>query len=199
MKAGIIVNKEKRQVIKICNSPEMFKKELYIYKKKLPFTPRLLDNDGKNTLILEYIEGIPIIDLAQPDFVKITQLLISLHSIESKQGKCICHFDNNPNNYIFANSKYYMLDFSEWVYDFPETDLIHFLLFWASSYNAAKFKAVFKQVTNTYKEKRMINPLEWELMIPEIVSRFDARRSKFGKKQAHSDISKNREMLKNII
>jgi len=199
MKAELIINKEKGQVIKICNSPAMFKKEIFIYKKKLPFTPRLIDNDGKNTLILEYIDGIPIMDLAQPDFKKVTELFIELHSIETKNGKCICHFDNNPKNYLFANGKYYMLDFSEWVYDFPETDLIHFLLFWASSYSFAKFKNIFKIVVNTYKDKRIINPLEWELMIPEIILRFDARRQKFGKKQSHPDVLENREYIKNII
>ena len=92
-----------------------------------------------------------------------------------------------------------MLDFSEWIYDYPETDLIHFLLFWASAYNADKFKFVFDQVISTYKTKRMINPLEWELMIPEIIFRFDSRRKRFGKRQTHPDITKNREFLKNII
>ncbi|MBT3755294.1 MAG: hypothetical protein HOG24_03325 [Candidatus Cloacimonetes bacterium] len=199
MKTEIIINKEKKQVIKICDSPKMFKKEMYIYKKRLPFTPKLIDNDGKNTLMLEYIEGTPVMDLAQPNFAKITELFINLHSLESKNGKCICHYDNNPKNYLFAEGKYYMLDFSEWVYDYPETDLIHFLLFWASAYNSVKFKHVFEQVISTYKAKRMINPLEWELIIPEIILRFDSRRIEFGKKQTHPDITKNREILRNII
>ena len=199
MKSEIIIKKGKRQVIKICNSPKMFKKELYIYKKKLPFTPRLIDNDGKNTLILEYLDGCSIIDLVEPNFIEITELMVDLHSLESKGDKCICHYDNNPNNYLYANGKYYMLDFSEWIYDYPETDLIHFLLFWASAYNADKFKFVFDQVISTYKTKRMINPLEWELMIPEIIFRFDSRRKRFGKRKTHPDITKNREFLKNII
>ncbi|MDP8203286.1 MAG: hypothetical protein P9L95_02000 [Candidatus Tenebribacter mawsonii] len=199
MKSEVIINKEKKQVIKICNSPKMFKKELYIYKKRLPFTPKLIDNDGKNTLMLDYIEGTPIVDLAQPNFVKITELIINLHSLESKNGKCICHYDNNPKNYLYADGKYYMLDFSEWIYDYPESDLIHFLLFWASTYNAIKFKHVFEKVISTYKAKRLINPLEWELILPEIILRFDSRRREFGKKQTHPDISTNREILKNII
>jgi thiamine kinase-like enzyme len=149
--------------------------------------------------MLEYIEGTPVMDLAQPNFAKITELFINLHSLESKNGKCICHYDNNPKNYLFAEGKYYMLDFSEWVYDYPETDLIHFLLFWASAYNSVKFKHVFEQVISTYKAKRMINPLEWELIIPEIILRFDSRRIEFGKKQTHPDITKNREILRNII
>ena len=199
MKSEIIINKEKRQVIKICNSSKMFKKELYIYKKKLPYTPKLIDNDSKNTLILEYLNGISIMDMTEPNFIEITELMVNLHSLESKNDKCICHFDNNPKNYLFANGKYYMLDFSEWIYDYPETDLIHFLLFWASAYSSDKFKFIFEQVISTYRTKRMINPLEWELMIPEIVLRFDSRRRRFGKKQTHPDISINREILRNII
>ena len=89
MKSNIIIQKEKKQVIKICNSPKMFNKELYIYKKKLPFTPKLLDHDGKITLMLEYIDGISIGDLAQPDFEHIAQIYVKLHLLENKQGKCI--------------------------------------------------------------------------------------------------------------
>ena len=79
-----------------------------------------------------------------------------------------------------------MLDFSEWIYDYPETDLIHFLLFWASAYNSDKFKVIFEQIVNTYKTKNMINTLEWELLIPEMILRFDSRRKKFGKKQTQN-------------
>jgi len=199
MKAEIIINKEKKQVIKICNSSKMFKKELFIYKSKLPFTPKLIDNDGKNTLMFEYINGISIMDMAEPDFVKITQMLIGLHSLESKGDKCICHYDNNPKNYLYADGRYYMLDFSEWIYDYPETDLIHFLLFWASASDSKRFRDIFVQIVNTYRSKRMINSLEWKLMIPEIFFRFDSRRRKYGKIQTHPDISINREIIKNIF
>ncbi|MCF7858142.1 MAG: phosphotransferase [Candidatus Cloacimonetes bacterium] len=199
MKNEIIINKNKRQVIKICNTPKMFKKELYIYKYHLPYTPRLIDNDGKNTLILEYIDGIPIFDMAEPDFVKITKLIMHFHSIEPQGNKCICHYDNNPRNFLFSNGKYYILDFSEWIYDYPETDLIHFLLFCASEYNLSKFRKVFKQVTETYRSARMINPLEWELLIPEVIFRFDSRRKKFHKYKDNPDLSENRDFLKNIL
>ncbi|OPX27955.1 MAG: hypothetical protein B1H06_04310, partial [Candidatus Cloacimonas sp. 4484_143] len=76
---------------------------------------------------------------------------------------------------------------------------IHFLLFWASEYNSDKFKFIFEQIVSTYRAKRMINPLEWELMIPEVIVKFDSRRRKFGKNQTHPDIAKNREFLRNII
>ncbi len=198
MRSNVIIQKEKKQVIKICNSPKMFKKELYIYQKKLPFTPKLLDHDGKITLMLEYIEGISIGDLAQPDFAHIAQIYAELHLLENKQGKRICHVDNNPKNYLFANNKYYMLDFSDWDYKQPETDLIHFLLFWASIYNKVKFKLAFRQLMDGYMKKATINPLEWELLIPELIERFDGRRNKFGKRETNPDIMINRETIKNI-
>ena len=176
----------------------MFQKELYIYQKKLPFIPKLLDHDNKNTLMLEYIEGTPIAELVQPDFSKIAKIYINLHSIESKDGKCICHYDNNPKNYLFFRNKYYMLDFSEWEYNFPETDLIHFLLFWASIYDKEQFNKTFRKLINSYMAKATINPLEWELLIPEVTERFDNRRRKFGKIEKNPDTKINRETLKNI-
>ncbi|MDP8267626.1 MAG: hypothetical protein P9L97_02745 [Candidatus Tenebribacter davisii] len=199
MKSEIIINKQNNQVIKICNSPKMFKKELFIYKKKLPFIPRLIDHDGKNTLILEYIDGIPIIDLAQPNFEKITELMLKFHALESKGDKCLCHSDNNPKNYLYSNGDYFMLDFSEWDYDYPESDIIHFLLFWASEYEYTKFKFVFEQVINTYRQKKIINPLEWQMILPEIIEKFDYRRKKFGKTKTHPHILQNRELMREIL
>ena len=198
MKENIIIQKSKKQVIKICNSPKEFQKELYVYQKNFFFTPKLLDNDGKNTLILEYIHGIPIIDLAKPDFAKIAGIISKLHSSENKLGKCICHFDNNPKNYIFADD-YYMLDFSLWRYDYPETDLIHFLLFWASIYKSNTFKTIFREFMDSYQQTSVINQIEWELLMPEVIERFDARRRKFGKKEINPDLINNRKILKNIF
>lgn len=198
MKSDIIIQKDKGQVIKICKSPEMFKNELYIYQKKLSFTPRLLDHDGKNTLILEYIEGIPIGELAEPDFGKIADLFLQLHSLENKKDLVICHYDNNPKNYLFSKGRYYFIDFDEWRYQKPEFDLIHFLLFWASIYSRPKFEIAYKKFISSYMQKGSINPLEWELMIPEVIDIFDNRRIKYGKLEYNTDVSLNRERLKNI-
>ncbi len=128
MKSNIIIQKEKNQVIKICRNNREFKKELYIYEKKPYFAPRLLDHNNSNTLILEYIDGIPIIEMVKPDFSKLALLFSELHSFESEKGKKICLKDSNPRNFLYSEkqAKYYMLDFSEWEYDYPEADLIHF-------------------------------------------------------------------------
>ena len=175
MKTNIIIQKKKKQVIKICQTPKQFQKEIYIYRKNFDFTPKLLDDDGKNTLILEYIPAKSITNLVKPNFSKIAKIIAEFHLSENKRGKCICHFDNNPKNYLFAE-KYYMLDFSNWKYDYPEIDLIHFLLFWASIYKTSQFEIIFREFISGYKKYAQINPLEWELLIPEITERFDSRR-----------------------
>ena len=198
MKANIVIQKKKGQVIKICNSPKMFKKELYIYEKKLSFTPRLLDHDGKITLMLEYIDGTSIVDLLQPDFKCVAKIIATLHELENNAGKCICHIDNNPMNFILSKEQYFMLDFSEWEYDLPEKDLIHFLLFWASIYDKNRFKETFRTTIDGYRNIRNINPLEWELLIPEVIERFDRRRRKFNKKEKNPDLLINRELIKEI-
>ena len=202
MKTNIIIQKEKKQVIKICRSNKEFKRELYIYTKKPHFAPRLLDHNGTNTLMLEYIEGVHIIDLIQPDFSKLALLFSELHSLESYKGKRICLKDSNPRNFIYCDirMKYYMLDFSEWEYDYPEADLIHFMLFWASIYPLDKFELIFNQFKNAYRLSLPINPIEWEMLLPEITKQFDSRRRKFGKHQdpLSDDLNSNRELLTEV-
>lgn len=198
MISNVMIQKDKKQVIKICKSPKMFKKELYIYEKKLHFTPKLLDHDEKNTLILEYLEGANIGEIERPDFSQIADLFVELHALENKNGKCICQADTNPKNYILSNGKYYMIDFGEWEYNYPESDIIHFLLFWASIYDSKQFEKTFRQLTDYYLAYGNINPLEWEMSIPEIIEHFDNRRERFGKIELNPDTYINRELIKNI-
>lgn len=202
MKSNIIIQKEKNQVIKICRNNKEFKKELYIYQKKPFFAPRLLDHNKTNTLMLEYIEGISIIDLIQPDFSKLAYLFSELHALENKKGKKICLKDSNPRNFIYSEKleKYYMLDFSEWEYDYPEADLIHFLLFWASIYSFERFEIIFNQFKNAYRMNLPINPIEWEMLLPEIVHQFDTRRHKYNKHQnpISKDVKANRKILTEV-
>lgn len=201
MNTEIIIEKEKKQVIKICNSTKEFKKELYIYKKNLPFTPKLLDHNRRNMLVLEEIDGSRIGDLIYPDFSKLATLFFQLHSLERKNDHCICHIDNNPKNYLcdIKNHKYYMIDFSSWEFDYPETDLIHFLLFWASIFDHSTFTKAFEQFKNSYQACYAINPIQWEILLPDLIEKFDLRREKFGKYEYNPDTKKNRNLMKKIV
>ncbi|MCD6182256.1 MAG: phosphotransferase [Candidatus Cloacimonetes bacterium] len=199
MKSNLIFQKEDGRVIKICNSPSEFKSELAIYRRQLPFTPQLLDDDGRITLVLEYIEGMHIGEMPQPDFGKIAQLFAALHQLENHHGKVICHYDTNPRNYLFSPGKnrYFMLDFAEWRYDFPESDIIHFLLFFASIYSHRHFCEIFRQLITAYRQTMPINPIEWDILLPEIIQRFDTRRALFGKReqQKNPDVLHNRDFM----
>ncbi|MBN2461510.1 MAG: phosphotransferase [Candidatus Cloacimonetes bacterium] len=199
MKAEIIINKEKGQVIKICRSHAEFNKELFIYEKKPSFAPRLLEHNQKNTLMLEYVEGIPLTDLIQPDFARLALLFVELHELDRKEDKCVCLMDSNPHNFLFCEKevKYYIVDFSEWDYDYPEADLIHFLLFWASQYQGEKFHRIFREFLHHYRIHLAVNPIQWELLVPEMILRFDSRRHEYHKleKVVNPDVQLNRSFL----
>jgi len=200
MKSRIIFKKDAQEVIKICNSPAEFQKELFIYKKELEFTPKLIDHDKRMKLILQYIPGQRVADIGKPDFSKLAKLFLKLHKVGKKQNQVICQVDTNPKNYLVWDGKYYMLDFSEWSWQLPEVDLINFLLFWASRQTDYQFRQTCDIFLNTYLRESSINMIEWELLLAELTQKFDWRRKNFGKKERifNSDVGKNRNYLQNI-
>jgi hypothetical protein len=200
MKSKIIFKKEAGEVIKICNSPAEFKKELAIYRRNLDFTPQLIDHDKRIKLILQYLPGQRVSDMDQPEFSKLAQLFLKLHKVSKEQHQVICQVDTNPKNYLVGKNQYYMVDFSEWEWNVPELDLINFLLFWASRQQAYQFRQTCKVFLKTYHQSSSINMIEWELLLSELIHKFDWRRKNFGKKERilNSDVGKNREYLQNI-
>ncbi|MBN1949464.1 MAG: phosphotransferase [Candidatus Cloacimonetes bacterium] len=202
MKAEIILQKEKGQVIKICRNNIEFRRELFIYERKPSFAPQLLDHNDTNTLMLEYIEGVPLTDLEQPDFSRLAQLFVELHNLDRQADKCICLLDSNPRNFLFCekDGRYYLVDFSEWKYDYPEADLIHFLLFWASLYPAGKFSSIFQEFLTEYRSHLPVNPIEWEILVPEMIFKFDSRRSQYFKSERtqNPDVQLNRILLTDL-
>lgn len=202
MKTNIVIEKERGQVIKICRNHKEFNNELFIYSMKLDFVPKLLDHNKLNTIIIEYIEGVSLLEIEFPDFAALADLFAQLHSLEGKGDKKICFYDSNPNNFIFneQNNRYFMLDFSEWQYGYPEADLIHFLLFFASIYRADKFESTIYSFINKYKQLLPINPIEWEIQVQEQIVRFDSRREKYNKAEKidNPDLNRNRELITTI-
>ncbi|MDN5353904.1 MAG: hypothetical protein PWQ09_660 [Candidatus Cloacimonadota bacterium] len=200
MKTKILFKKEAGEVIKICNSPAEFQKEVYIYQKNLDFTPKLIDHDGRIKLILQFIPGETIAQIKNPDFSELAKLFLQLHRLEQRDGKVICHIDTNPRNYIKWQQQYYMLDFAEWQWQLPEVDLINFLLFYASEQQKDQFRKTCESFLRTYHEESTINVIEWELLLAELILKFDRRRKIFCKKEhsLSSDVNINRNFLKDI-
>ena len=144
----------------------------------------------------------PIGDLIQPDFSAIAGLFVELHQLSVKKDKCICLIDSNPKNFLYDPEahKYYMLDFSEWEYDYPEVDLIHFLLFWASIYRSEKFTKILTDFIDSYTAEMPLNKIEWDILVPEVIFKFDTRRKKFNRAERLeiSEIQKNRELIASL-
>lgn len=200
MKSKIIFNKEAGEVIKICNSPSEFKKELYIFEKSLDNIPKLINHDNRIKLVLEYIPGKRLLDMSNPNFSQIATLFSELHSVERHKNKVICQVDTNPRNYLGYKGKYFMLDFAEWEYNEPEVDLINFLLFWASMQRDYKFRNTCHEFLNSYHQQCPINVIEWEILLADLIEKFDWRRSIYCKKERTltPDTATNREYLANI-
>ncbi len=143
----------KKIVTKKCKTRQEYLREIAIYEKSFSFVPRLLAHDY-STLSIEYINGETIGSLANPDFSKLGKIFAGLHSHKNKSSLSICHNDTNPKNYLVdKNGKYFMIDFSDWTFDYPEKDLIHFLMFRCSIYSHKKLKLASELFLNSYQKK----------------------------------------------
>jgi len=140
--------------------------------------------------------------LANPDFSKLGEIFAGLHSHKNKSSLSICHNDTNPKNYLVdKNGKYFMIDFSDWTFDYPEKDLIHFLMFRCSIYSHKKLKLASELFLNSYQKKQDINPIIWKKFYHEIEIKFDERRKRFNKEEilASNILKSNRSFLKNVF
>ncbi len=140
--------------------------------------------------------------MANPDFSKLGEIFAGLHSHKNKSSLSICHNDTNPKNYLVdKNGKYFMIDFSDWTFDYPEKDLIHFLMFRCSIYSHKKLKLASELFLNSYQKKQDINPIIWKKFYHEIEIKFDERRKRFNKEEilASNILKSNRSFLKNVF
>ena len=151
------------------------------YKKNLAFTPRLIDFTA-DSLTIELIEGKTLGEIDNPDPRKLAHLFSKLHSLEDKT-RTICLVDTNPRNILIENDtdRYFFIDFSDWKVDYPESDLVNFLLFLASMQNIKKFQKFCKTFLKTYILYLPINHLLFSSLIPQKIVIFDQRRVKYGK------------------
>ena len=189
--------------IKTCKNQFEFEKEIYIYKKNLSFTPKLVMADFPE-LTLTKIGTTTIGEMNEPDFFALSRLFISFHELERKGNLTLCHWDCNPKNYLWDQDTnvYFMIDFSSWCYDFPITDLIKFMLFWASIYKKEKFEHVCSSFLNSYDYKISITNGKIEELFINLVDEFDTRRKTLNKieRNQNTDVKYNRKyLLKNML
>ena len=202
MKNKVKIDYRKKIIIKRCKTHAEYLNEIYIYNQNFTFVPKLLAKNNKDTIVLEYIESKTIGEIDEPDFSKLGGIFAELHSHKNKSFLSICHNDTNPKNYIVdKNENYFMIDVSDWTYDFPEKDIIHFLMFWASIYSQKKFELSSIAFLSSYQEIIKINQKIWQKYYCEIENKFDKRRLFFNKKEilVSNILKSNRQFLQNII
>lgn len=188
-------------VRKYYNTSSDMQKELEIYEKKLNFIPQL-ENSGDNWLEFEYKEGANLWEMVRIDFSAVAQLYASLHNVQSRGDFTICQIDTNPKNvlYVCSEDKYYLIDFVDWRWEYPEFDIIHFLMFFTAFYDQKNYIKICEDYISGYRKLRDIDQSKWQNSFKKAESYFDNRRKKFDKREINSspDVSVNREYLRSL-
>jgi tRNA A-37 threonylcarbamoyl transferase component Bud32 len=199
MKSEIVYPESGNVVHKKCLSEKAFQNELRIYHLGLKFLPKLISAEDDNTLVIERIEGENLNTEQDLDFVLFAEMYSLLHTATFNSQKVICQIDTNPRNFIIrkSDSKYFMIDFSESDYSYPETDLVNFLLFWASCYKPERFSSVLPTFLNSYPAKYLLSKRN-RVDIEDLIRKFDSRRKLFRKTPCLNRKwqDENRELLK---
>jgi hypothetical protein len=174
---------DKNQVYqKKAKNKKEFEQELFVYQKNLEILPNLIDAKYPY-LFIQFLDAVPIGEMKQPDFTKIAELYKILHT-ETQQGdKSICQIDCNPKNILVEEKtkRYYLIDFAESRLAYPETDLLIFLLFWASILPHSVFKDCSLEFWQAYQPEKKIK--RCKKLILELEEKFDYRRIKYCKKE----------------
>ena len=167
---------------KECRTQKEFYRELFVYRHTLPFLPRFIGFEEPHTIIIEKIEGVHLDEKMALDFSLFSKMFSILHFATFDSRMVICHSDTNPRNYLIRNSdkKYFMIDFSESCYNYPEVDLTNFLLFWASCYEPARFRNSMTLFLRAYNAKILLTKQN-RVNLYRLIHFFDMRRAKYGK------------------
>lgn len=194
------------QYIKKCRSKKAFSNELFIYQSSFSYKPNLIKVVNPNTLFLELVEAVPYLDIA--DFtdnmvIQLAKVISSFHSLIHIEDKVMCHWDNQPRNILWSKKKerYYLVDFEDIRFAYPETDLAHLFLFWAEVMNQADFTARIKLFIANYQNKSKQSASRWKAEYNKAKARFDRRRIKHNKNEPipNPDRLINRKLLSNLL
>jgi len=174
--------------------------ELRVYQLSLPMLPTLLachpssvaPTDNPETgcelpnkeywIKLQRIHGIPYLDMPEgfnPDML--AQTIAEFHLAALHNDKCLCHIDNQPRNILFSQNRFYLIDFSDCRFDYPERDITHLLLFWAAEMPESSFIPMATGFIDTYRQLIPLSALRWQKCLLQSISAFDSRRLKYNK------------------
>lgn len=175
--------------IKHFSNPEQFASELKVYQLGLPMIPKLLGFQEPDTLSIQRIAGLPYLD-ADAGFNPqlLGQTIAQFHRATLTGDKCLCHIDNQPKNILWDGESYFLIDFCDSHFAYPECDISHLLLFWAEDFPHSVFAPASIKFLKAYNRIIPIHPKRWESCVVESISRFDARRRLYGKGNGMDDL-----------
>jgi tRNA A-37 threonylcarbamoyl transferase component Bud32 len=193
-----------RSVIKRFRSREEFSRELEVYKLKLCMTPRLLEYQEYDWIELERIDGRPYLDLPfdASEAALLGETLARFHAATCDGSTCICHWDNQPRNILKTDKGFFLLDFSDSRRDYPEYDITHLLLFWASEFTPDAFALLSKSFIAAYRGTGILKSAVWKEARAESTERFDRRRlthQKNTSRDTSANTFQNRQFITNLV
>ncbi len=191
-------------VTKHFKDPLCFTRELEVYQRTLSMTPRLLDFHSPDWIKTELVPGKPYLDcdLDIEDIKRLAQTIAGFHLSTLSNGLCLCHWDNQPRNILFHEETFYLIDFSECETSFPEDDITHLLLFWASELDQVTMKLHSDAFIGAYRQLLPLDPKQWQLSLQASIKRFDKRRSLYRHGSDHrfdEVLLSNRSLLESTI
>lgn len=192
------------QVYKYFSDPGAYHRELAVYSLALPQTPKLTRWNEPDLIVLEQVQGTPYLDLPLDTRICIllADTISAFHLATLQEGRCICHWDNQPRNILVKDATCWLIDFSDSREAAPEDDISHLLLFWACEFEIDTFKKLAQEFISRYLQFVILKPETWETACMRSVNRFDKRRSRFGHRKLsipdHAQTS-NRQFLAQLI
>jgi thiamine kinase-like enzyme len=174
--------------IKACRSERAFRNELYIYSSDFQYRPALIEIQQPHSLVLQQVNGIPYLDaemLSDRLVTQLAQAISGLHAVAQVEGKVLCHWDNQPRNILWdeTKQKVILLDFEDIRLAPPEADIAHLFLFWAEALAHNIFTSRVTLFLHKYKPVVPLGSDIWKAELRKARQRFGNRRRKHNKKE----------------
>jgi tRNA A-37 threonylcarbamoyl transferase component Bud32 len=192
------------QVYKYFSDPGAYHREMAAYSLALPQTPRLIRWNEPDLIVLEQVQGTPYLDLPLDTriCVLLADTISAFHLATLQEGRCICHWDNQPRNILIKDTSCWLIDFSDSREAAPEDDISHLLLFWAGEFETNTFQKLAQEFISRYLQFVTLSPETWKPACERSVHRFDERRSRFGHRKLsipHHTQTSNRQFLAQLV
>ncbi len=175
-------DKAQKYYLKQCKTNLAFERELYVYNLGLDCVPRLIEAVEPLGLKLELVSGVPYFDYPGGfDPQLLAKTIAGFHLCTLKDGRALCHHDNQPGNILYDGDRYYLIDFSDSIHEVIEHDITHLLLFWAEEYRISVFCDLVQRFIVEYSGMITIDYDRFGECLHKNIKRFDDRRQEFVK------------------